>query len=203
LGELVPYNREPIDAPDGASPRVRRPRDRLVTTKKAGVGRGSARSRAARAREAARPVPRQRGHSLAPEHVGEAGSVALLALSILGLALFIAAVAMVVFGLTTAARYGSLPPPNAGGLGQGQVIGGAALAALGIAVLFSAMAVLADIRGSRQVTIAISGLAAILSAIGVLRVMTLGFGDAVLAGALGIVTIVFAAAAIVLARPRR
>jgi MFS-type transporter involved in bile tolerance (Atg22 family) len=121
----------------------------------------------------------------------------------MGLALFIAAIAMIVFGMTTAARYGSLPPPNAGGIGQGQVIGGAALAVLGLAVLGSALAVLADVRGSRQVVIAISALTAVLSAIGVLRVMTLGFGDPVLAGALAIVTILFAAAAVVLARPRR
>lgn len=201
-GEIVPYNREPIDAPDGASPCVRRHLDHLVTTKKTGVGR-SARSRTGRARGTEAVTPRQRGHSLAPEHVGEAGSVALLTLAILGLALFIAAVAMIVFGISTAARYGSLPPPNAGGLGAGQVIGGVGLAVLGLAVLFSALAVLADIRGSRPVAIAIAALSAILSAAGVLRVMTLGVGDPVLAGALAIVAILFAAAAIVLARPRR
>lgn len=174
-----------------------------MTTKKAGVGH-STRSRTARTREAERlAASRHRGQSLVPEHVGEAGSVALLALSILGLALFIGAVAMIVFGLTTASRYGSFPPPNAGELGQGQVLGGVGLAVLGLAVLGSALAVLADVRGSRPIAIGVAAIAAVLSALGVVRVMTLGVGDAVLAGALAIVTVVFAAAAIILARPRR
>ena len=64
-------------------------------------------------------------HSLAPEHIGEAGSVAVLAMAILGLAIFIAAIAMLVFGLTTASATAA-PPPNVGGLGMGQVLGGLA-----------------------------------------------------------------------------
>ena len=174
----------------------------MVTTKNAGTGRSSNRTRNRR-RAAARPTPRPHGHSLAPEHIGEAGSVALLALSILGLALFIAAVAMVVFGLTTAARYGSLPPPNAGALGQGQVMGGVGLGLLGLAVVGSVLALLADVPRSRPVVVGVSALAAVLSGIGVVRVMTLGPGDPVLAGALAICTVVFAAAAIVLARRPR
>jgi hypothetical protein len=174
----------------------------VVTSKKAGVSRGS-RSRASRSRDAERAAVRHRGHSLAPEHVGEAGSVAVLAVSIMGLAIFIAAIAMIVFGLTTAARYGSLPPPNVGGLGQGQVVGGAALAVLGMALLGSALAVLADLPRSRMAAVVVTGFAAVLSAVGVVRVMTLGFGDAVLAGALAVGTILFGAAAVILARRPR
>jgi len=179
----------------------------MVSTKKAGgVERSHARTRSARAREAAeaaRLAARQRGHSLAPEHLGEIGSAAVLALSILGLAVFISGIAMAVFGLTTAARYGSLPPPNVGVLGQGQVLGGAGLVILGVALLGSALAVLADLRGSRLVAIAVSVVAALLCAGGVVRVMTVGYGDPVLAGALAVGAIIFAAAAFILARRAR
>jgi hypothetical protein len=173
----------------------------LVSTRKAN---SSARARDARNREkAARAAARHRSRSLAPEHVGEAGSVAVLALAIVGLAIFIAGIAMVVFGITTQARYGSIPPPNVAGLGQGQVLGGAGLGLLGVALLGSAMAVLADVRGSRLAATVLSAIAAILCAIGVVRVMTLGFGDPVLAGALAVGTIILAAAAIILARRPR
>jgi hypothetical protein len=182
----------------------------LVSTKKAGSAeRASTRNRTARSRrersrdEAARAAARRRGHTLAPEHVGEAGSVAVLAMSIVGLSIFIAGIAMVVFGLTTAARYGATPPPNVASLGQGQVLGGAGLAALGVALLGSALAVLADIRGSRVAATVLSAIAAVLSAVGVVRVMTLGIGDPVLAGALAVGTVILAAAAIILARRPR
>ena len=62
---------------------------------------------------------RSRGHSLAPAHLGEAGSVAMLVLIILGMAVFIAGVAMIASGLTMDSRYtGTTPPPNLGELGQ-------------------------------------------------------------------------------------
>ena len=48
-------------------------------------------------------MPRHRGHSLAPEHLGELGAAAALVTAIGGMALFIAAVAMTVSGLTLAA----------------------------------------------------------------------------------------------------
>jgi hypothetical protein len=179
----------------------------LVSTKKAGgAERTGSRNRSARSRDAAaaaRATVRQRGHSLAPEHLGEVGSAAVLAMAILGLAVFIAGIAMVVFGTTTAARYGSTPPPNAGGLGQGQVFGGAGLAVLGVALLGSALAVLADLRRSRAIAVAIAALAAVLAGIAVVRVTTLGYGDPILAGALAIAAVVFAASAVILARRNR
>jgi hypothetical protein len=179
----------------------------VVSTKKAsGAERSGARNRSARSREAAaaaRAAARNRGHSLAPEHLGEVGSAAVLAMSIIGLAVFIGGIAMVVFGITTAARYGSTPPPNAGALGQGQVMGGVGVAVLGVALLSSALAVLADLRRSRATAAAIAALAAVLGAIGIWRVMSLGYGDPILAGALAVGALVLAAAAIILARRPR
>jgi hypothetical protein len=179
----------------------------VVSTKKAsGTERSGARNRSARSREAAaaaRAAARNRGHSLAPEHLGEVGSAAVLAMSIVGLAVFIGGIAMVVFGMTTAARYGSTPPPNADALGQGQVIGGIAVAVLGVALLGAALAVLADLRRSRVIATGIAALAAVLAAIGVWRVTTLDSGDPILAGALAVGALVLAAAAFILARRAR
>jgi hypothetical protein len=179
----------------------------VVSSKKAsGVERSGARNRSARSREAAaaaRAAARNRGHSLAPEHLGEVGSAAVLAMSIVGLAVFIGGIAMIVFGITTAARYGSTPPPNASALGQGQVIGGAAVSVLGVALLSSALAVLADLRRSRYIAAGIAVLGAVLAVIGMVRVMGLGNGDPILAGALAVGALVLAVAAIILARRPR
>lgn len=176
----------------------------MVTGKKAdGIERTARPRTARRATPAVMPRARHRSHSLAPDHIGEAGSVALLALAILGLAIFIAAIAMVVFGVTTASRYASSPPPNVGALGVGQVLGGIGLLVLGLALVGSALSVLADIRGSRRIAAVVSGLAALLAAYGVVRVMGAGAGDAVLAAALAVTTIIFGAAAVILARAPR
>jgi hypothetical protein len=152
-------------------------------------------------REPIVPV-RHRSHSLAPEHVGEAGSAAVLAMAVLGLAIFIASLAMIASGLTIAARYADSPPPNVGELGSGQVLGGAGLLVLGVAQVGSALAVLADMRGSRRIAAAVAGLTALLSAAGVLLVMSQPITDTILASALAVSTLVFAVAAIVLGRPR-
>lgn len=153
------------------------------------------------ARQATAPT-RHRSHSLAPEHVGEAGSAAVLAMAVLGLAVFIAAVAMIASGLTIAGRYADSPPPNVGELGLGQVLGGVGLLVLGVAQVGSALAVLADLRGSRRIAAAIAGLTALLSAAGVLLVMSQPISDTILASALAVTTLVFGVAAIVLGRPR-
>jgi hypothetical protein len=153
------------------------------------------------ARQAAIPA-RHRAHSLAPEHVGEAGSAAVLAMAVLGLATFIAALTMVASGLTIAGRYAD-PPPNVGELGVGQVLGGAGLLVLGVAQVASALAVLADVRGSRRVAAAVAGLTALLSAAGVLLVMNQPVTDTILATALAVTTLIFAVAAIILGRPRQ
>jgi hypothetical protein len=178
--------------------------NRLVSGKKAGTAQRPARSRAAAGRDAVAPArSRHRSHTLAPEHIGEAGSVALLAMAILGLAVFIAAIAMLVFGITTSARFGSSPPPNVGQLGIGQVLGGIGLLVMGLALVGSALAVLADVRGSRRIAAVVAGLSTLLSAAGVIRVMGEGGGDAVLAAALAVATMIFGASAIILARRPR
>ena len=155
-------------------------------------------------RKVNRPIapPRHRSHSLAPEHIGEAGSAAVLAMAVLGLAIFIAAVAIIASGLTIAGRYGESPPPNAGQLGQGQVLVGAGMIVLGVALVASALAVLADIRGSRRVAAAVAALTAVLSAAGVFLVMSQPVTDTILASALAVLTLVFGVSAIVLGRPR-
>lgn len=173
----------------------------MVSSKKATTADGGTRSRTPRSREVVAPVrPRHRSHSLAPEHIGEAGSAAVLAMAILGLSIFIAAIAMLVFGLTTAARFGSAPPPNVSELGSGQVLGGIGLLVAGLAMLGSALAVLADLRGSRRVAAAVAALVALLSAGGVIRVMGEGDGDPVLAAALAVTTIILGVAAVILVR---
>jgi hypothetical protein len=156
-------------------------------------------------RRAPRPAtpPRQRSHSLAPEHVGEAGSAALLAMAVLGLAIFISGVAMIAAGLTMGGRYGDSPPPNVGQLGFGQVLGGAGLLILSACQVGSALAVLADVRGSRPAAAGVAGLSAALSAAGVLLIMNQPVTNAILAIALAVSTLIYAVAAIILGRPPR
>jgi hypothetical protein len=194
----VPYNRGPIDAPDGASSLRQEVALNLVTST-----RSTRTTRADRKRSpaAAAPRPRARSHSLAPGHIGEAGSAAVLTLSILGLSTIIAAIALIVFGLTTASSYGASPPPNASSLGMGQLIGGFGLLVIGLALLGSSLAVLADLRGSRRGAAAVAGATALLSAAGVVMVMQIGFGDVVLAAALAVCALLCAASAVILARP--
>jgi hypothetical protein len=177
-----------------------------VTGKKASVERSARSDRASRADRAKRaavaaPRPRPRSHTLAPEHIGEAGSAAVLTLAILGLSTFIAAIALIVFGLTTAGSFGASPPPNAGTLGLGQLVGGFGLLIIGLALLGSSLAVLADLRGSRRAAAAVAGATALLSAGGVVLVMQVGVGDAVLAAALAVCALLCAVSAVILARP--
>jgi hypothetical protein len=124
-------------------------------------------------------------------------------MAILGLAIFIAAIAMVVFGMTASSRFGSSPPPNVDALGTGQVLGGIGLLVMSAALVGSALAVLADLRGSRRIAALVAGAAAVLSAAGVVWVMGEGAGDAVLAAALAVTTMIFGASAIILARRPR
>jgi hypothetical protein len=173
----------------------------LVSSKKATTADRGTRARTARTREALPPArPRHRSHSLAPEHIGEAGSIALLAMAVLGLAIFIAAIAMLVFGLTTASRFGSDPPPNVNNLGAGQVLGGIGLIVAGVALVGSALAVLADVRGSRRIAAVVSAAIALLCAAAVILVMGESGGDPVLATALAVTTVILGAAAIILVR---
>jgi len=146
---------------------------------------------------------RRRPHSLAPEHVGEAGSVAVLALAVLGLSAFIAGVAIAVTGLTVSGRFGTDPPPNAGDLGIGQVLGGSGVAVLGLLLTGTSLAVLADVRRSRIVAAVVAGLSAVVCAIGVVLVASAPSGGPVLPSALAVTCVILAASAFILGRPRR
>ncbi len=147
---------------------------------------------------------RPKSHALAPEHVGEAGSIAVLAEAVLGLSLFIAGLAVLVSGITVGARYaGDTPPPNLGTLGLPQIGGGAALIVLALAMVVSALAVLADLRHARIAAALVSATAAVLAIVGVVLVMSQQRPDQLFAAALAVVAITSAAAAIVLIRPRR
>ncbi len=146
---------------------------------------------------------RARSHTLAPSHLGEAASAAVLAVAVLGLAVFIAGVAITVAGLTLGNSFGSSPPPNASELGTGQVLGGIGLSLLGILLTGSSLAVLADVAHSRMVAAAASGLAALLSVIGIIVVQAQVRWDVVLGISLAVAAVIFAVAAVILVRPRR
>ena len=169
-----------------------------MVTKKA--GRTASRARGA---DVAPARSRVRSHSLAPPHLGEAASAAVLAVVVLGLAVFIAGVAMSVSGMTIANRFGGDPPPNVDQLGIGQVLGGIGLALLGLLLSGSGLAVLADVPRSRPVAAVASGLATLLAAAGVMLVQLQPGGDWVLATALAVAAVIFGVAAIILVRPRR
>ena len=149
---------------------------------------------------APRPAARHRGHSLAPEHVGEAGSVAILALTVGGVAIFITSLSLLVAGFTMGARYATDPPPNVAQLGLGQIIGGVGLLVLAAAMIGSAVAVFADVRGSRLVAAAVAVIVALLAALGAIVAMGGVVTEPVLATILAIATLAFGVSAILLSR---
>jgi len=149
-------------------------------------------------------VPRHRGHSLAPEHLGERGAAATLVTAIGGMAIFIAAIAMTVSGLTLPGRYAGIdPPPNVDQLGVGQVIGGIGLLVLGMLIVGSAAALLGGVRGSRSFAAGISGLTALLAIVGFVLLMGPTRRDLVLLAALAVAAVAFGGAAVILARLKR
>lgn len=149
-------------------------------------------------------APRHRPHSLAPEHLGEQGAAATLAAAIGGLAVFIAAVAMIVGGLTLPNGYeGTTAPPNLSQLALTQVIAGVALLVLGLVIVATTAALFADLPRSRQLTIGATAIAALLSAAGFVLVMGATRRDYILLAALGVAVLAFGGAAGVLARLRR
>lgn len=128
----------------------------------------------------------------------------MLIVGIGGLALFIAAIAVVVSGLGLAGRYATVePPPNLDQLGTPQIIGGLALAILSVGLIAGAGALLADARGSRVAVIGLAGLTAAIAAVGFAMSIVQTRRDIVLLSALGVTALVFAGSAAVLARLRR
>lgn len=149
-------------------------------------------------------MPRHRGHSLAPEHLGERGAAAALVTAIGGTSIFIAALAMTVTGLTLPGRYaGAEPPPNVGQLGLGQVVGGIGLLVLGILMVGSSAALLSGLRGSRPFAVGISAISAVLAFAGFVLLMVPTRRDLVLLSALAVAVVAFGGAAVILARLRR
>lgn len=149
------------------------------------------------------PRPRARGHSLAPDHLGEIRSVAVVAVAILGVALLITGAAMAIDGITIGSRFsGATPPPNLGSLGLGQIAGGAGLGALAVLLIGTAAATFAGVRRARLLTAASSALSAALCVAGVIVVAGQIAPDPMLGGALSVSALLFAVSAIILARRR-
>jgi len=149
-------------------------------------------------------VPRHRGHSLAPEHLGELGAAAALVTAIGGMALFIAALAMTVTGLTLPNSFaGSDAPPNVATLGLPQVVGGMGLLVLGTLMVGSSLALLGGLSRSRLFAVAISAISAVLAAVGFVLLLAPTRRDVVLLAALGVAALAFGGAAVILARLRR
>jgi hypothetical protein len=158
-----------------------------------------------RGRTSALNAPRRRVHALAPEHVGELGSVAALAIAILAVALVIGAVVLIVSGLTMQVRYSSTTdlPPNIGDLGRLPLFGGIGLLVFAIALAAAPLALLADVKRARVATVGLSIVAALLSVAGLLSVISRPSLDPILASALGVAALIFGASALILARPGR
>jgi len=149
-------------------------------------------------------VPRHRGHSLAPDHLGEQGAAAVVVTAIGGLSIFIAAIGMTVNGLTLPARYaGADPPPNVAQLGVGQVVGGIGLLVLGILIVGSAAALLNGLPRSRPFAVGISAITTVLALAGFVLLLTPTRRDVVLLAALGVAVVAFGGATVILARLRR
>lgn len=150
-------------------------------------------------------APRRRVHALAPEHVGELGSVAALAIAVLGLAMVVLGLAVIVSGLTMGSRYsaGGALPPNIGQLGQLPLLAGIGLTVLGLLLIGGPLALLADLRGARLATEALALLAGLAAVGGLLDVISRPSSDPIVIAALGIVAFLFGASALLLARPGR
>lgn len=144
-------------------------------------------------------------HALAPDHLGEIASVALLAVAILALALFIVGISMLVGGLTIGSKYAANggPPPGVSGLGTVPLLGGAGITLLSAVLLVAAGAVLAELRGARAALAVLTGVSAALCAIGVAVVMRAAGGAPILAAGLAVAALVFGVCTLVFVRRRR
>jgi hypothetical protein len=160
---------------------------------------------ARRGRTSALNAPRRRVHALAPEHVGELGSVAALAVAVLGVAVVVVGVTLVVNGLTMESRYttGGDAPPNIGQLGVLPLVGGLGLLVLGLLQVAAPLALLADLRAARPVTVVVAILSALLAVVGLLLVIARPNADQVLTASLGVCALVYGASALILLRPGR
>lgn len=155
--------------------------------------------------KATRPsvAPRQRGHTLAPEHLGERGAAAALIAAIGGIAVFTAAVAIMVGGLTLPSSYsGTTPPPNIDQLALNQVIAGIALLVFALLIVATTVALLANLSRSRPLAVGSCAIAAVLAIAAFAYVLRGAGSDPILLTALGVAAIAFGGASLVLARLR-
>ena len=147
--------------------------------------------------------PGTRTHSLSPEHLGDVWAGAALAIVVLGVAMFIAAVGIVVSGLTTSAGYDPAnPPPNADTLGTWQVICGFALFAVGVALAGGALALLTGSLRLRLPTAALALVTALVAIGGAVAIVVRGPSDLILALTLLGLGLALGIAGLLLLRPR-
>jgi hypothetical protein len=110
---------------------------------------------------------------------------------------------MIVNGLTMASRFaGATPPPSLGQLGVSQLVGGIGLVALSVVLVASSLALLAELRFARLLTVLFSVITALLSAAGAILLVGAANRDNMLDAGLGVAFVVFGAAAVILGRSR-
>jgi hypothetical protein len=144
-----------------------------------------------------------RPHSLAPDHLGDARAAAALAVTVLGIALFIAAVGVVVSGMTLSASFDPAnPPPNADALGTWQVIGGFILFVVGLALAGGGLALLTGSLRARVPTAVLALATALGAAAGGVAIVLRGPSDLILVLTLFGLALGLVAAGLLLLRPR-
>ena len=134
------------------------------------------------------------------------GSIAALAVAVLGVAIVIVGVTLIVEGITIASRYdtgSSSSPPNLGQLGQLPIWGGIGMLVLGLLLTAAPLALLADVRFSRPATMLLALIAGGLAVAGLLAVIARPAVDPVVTISLGLSALIFGASALILARPGR
>ena len=144
-----------------------------------------------------------RPHSLAPEHLGDARAAAALAVTVLGIALFIAAVGVVVSGLTLSASFDpGNPPPNADALGTWQVVGGFILFVVGLALAGGGLALLSGSLRARIPTAILALVTALAAGVGGIAIILRGPSDLILVLTLFGLALGLVGAGLLLLRPR-
>lgn len=127
----------------------------------------------------------------------------MLVCAVGGLAIFIAALAMIVAGLTIGSAYAGDAPPNLAALGTPQIIGGIGLLILGGGLVATAGALLADLRFARPAATLLAALTTLLAVAGAALLVGAPRRDTVLVAALAVVFVVFGGATVFLARSNR
>ncbi len=147
--------------------------------------------------------PGGRPHSLAPEHLGDVWAGAALAIVVLGVAVFIAAIGIIVSGLTVASGMDPAnPPPNAEALGTWQVVAGAGLFAIGAVLTGGGLALLTGSRRVRKPVAILAIISAVAALVGGVAIILRGPSDLILAITLFGLALGLGSAGLLLLRPR-